>query len=589
MPPAVEKPGPPPRRWVWYLLPAVLGLLPTLGAPGHMVGDGVDAYGTGWFFWWIRMCVTHLGNPGWTTLFFSPEGKDIFAHTGNNFVDAVFAVPFQLAFGLNWSAPFTLLLLAGNAWSFEQLARELWEDPRDVFAATMAWMVNPYVIFEVTAGRPTQAMMWWFPLAILELHRICRGDASFRTATALGVATALTGWTYWFSAYFLVFLMVPLALWWGVGSWRTTVRGLLVAVGVCAVLVAPMALGMREAWNQGLVPGVTANGPEAANVSRDLHGVWLMETRGAPLLLQPAWLLGALLGVWKGRRNGWAWLGITLMLVAIGFGARMGGARIVNPIWSVVSHLPFLSRLWFPYRITMVAMLPMTVLVIHAWRGFGRSRVLGLAFLVVALGGEAFSGTFPFNHVDATCPPILLDAAKEPGTFMFLPGGIQSDVLLWQTQFQRPTFGGMGESAPAFWPKGYAAHRHDPWIRALEDATASPFRTKPGTPGDAEALNALGVRWIVLRRDLITALWRNERQHGGKPTREIRDAEAIRRLSLLLGPPAGADDRLVIWDLTGSWGNPNFSPCPERLLHPPPDNEVRPGFELGMVRMGRSP
>ena len=317
------------------MLPPLLSVLPTLLSPGHIVGDGVDAFGTGWFFWWIRACVTHLGNPSWTPLFFAPDGKDIFSHTGNNFVDAVFSVPFQVLFGGSWSAPFTLFLLAGNAWSFEQLAKELWPDTRDVVAATLAWMVNPYVIFELTAGRPTQACMWWLPLALVGLWRVCRGDGA-RAAVLLGVATALTGWTYWFAGYFLTFLMLPLCLWWG-GFRR--LPALALAAAVCTVLVLPMGVGMQASWAAEQVPGVASGGPRQANVSEDLHGIWLMETQGAPLLTQPAWALAALLGLWKGGSAGRKWAAIALLLVLIGLGARGGEPPAV--FVPIVVSIPF--------------------------------------------------------------------------------------------------------------------------------------------------------------------------------------------------------------------------------------------------------
>ena len=583
-------PALPRWRWALYLLPALLGVLPTLLSPGHIVGDGVDAYGTGWFFWWIKTCVTQFGDPSWTPLFFAPDGKNIFADTGNNFVDAVFSIPFQVLFGQSWSGPFTFFLLLGNTWSFERLAAELWSDVRDVIVATAAWMVNPYVVFELTAGRPTQAVMWWFPLAVLMLHRICRGDRTVRTAAALGAATALTAWTYWFAGYFLAFLLIPLGAWWSrPGERLGALRSITIGALVCFVLVAPMAVGMAIAWKHGLVPGVNGGGPEAANVDADLHGVWLMETRGAPLLIQPAWLVAALTGAVVGKREGRVWFGIALVLTAIGLGARLGGGRIMNPVWSVVGDLPFLARLWFPYRITMVVMLPWTMLAVLAWQRFGRRTFVAGLFLALSLTGEAFSGTFPFNHKDAACPPLVLNAAKEPGMFLVLPGGIQSDVLLWQTQFQRPMFAGMGESAPAFWPSGYANRRHNSWIKALQESSASPNRPHVAPTGDKSALTQLGIRWVLLRRDLIIGIWRNERSRGGKDVLKGRDAKAIAQLNVLLGEPAAADQRLILWDVLGKYTDPAFPVTGEKLATPPLDEEDRPGFERGMIRMHRMP
>ena len=85
-------------EWVVFLAIGLLAVGPALKS-GHVVGDGVDMYGTLWFYWWIQDCILELENPSFTTLFFYPLGKDIFAHTGNNFVDAVASVPFQWLFG----------------------------------------------------------------------------------------------------------------------------------------------------------------------------------------------------------------------------------------------------------------------------------------------------------------------------------------------------------------------------------------------------------------------------------------------------------------------------------------------------------
>ena len=95
---------------------ALVTVAPSLLRPGTMAGDGVDAWGTWWFYWWIRMCVEHFGNPGWTNFFFYPLGKDILAHTGNNFVDAVWSIPFQWVFGPDHYYPvFMAVILVGNA------------------------------------------------------------------------------------------------------------------------------------------------------------------------------------------------------------------------------------------------------------------------------------------------------------------------------------------------------------------------------------------------------------------------------------------------------------------------------------------
>ena len=73
-------------------------LLPSL-AEGYIGVEYVDGFGTQWFYWFVERGVRSLEPMGHTDLFFYPWGKDIFAHTGTNILDAVFAVPFRMLLG----------------------------------------------------------------------------------------------------------------------------------------------------------------------------------------------------------------------------------------------------------------------------------------------------------------------------------------------------------------------------------------------------------------------------------------------------------------------------------------------------------
>ena len=282
-----------------YLLIAVVGVLPCALVPGATIGDGVDAFGTHWFYWWIRTCMVHFGDPSYTNLFFYPFGKDIFAHTGNNFVDAVLAAPLAWLFGARMqSVLWTILIQLGNVAGFRPLARYVFGDTFAAFAATLLWAVNPFVFFEITAGRPTQAMCWFLPAAVLYFLR-CAREPGWRNAIWLGIAFGVSGWTYWFTGFFLCLLLIPLIPWELRGSTDrkgTLLRWTLAAV-VCAAIVLPGVWTMVHAVGAGRVPGIDPSPggifvppkPIANNVSADLHGIWLMEFYGAPLFFQPAW------------------------------------------------------------------------------------------------------------------------------------------------------------------------------------------------------------------------------------------------------------------------------------------------------------
>lgn len=583
-----------PRPFVAVALGlALLSVAPSLLRPGTMAGDGVDAWGTYWFYWWLRRCVEHGWNPSFTPLFFWPLGKDVLAHTGNNFVDAIWSLPFQWLLGPDRYYPvFVAVILVGNALSFRPLARDvLGEEKADL--AALLWMVNPYVVFELTAGRPTQAFSWWVPLAILQFRKVCRGGG-WRDAAALGVAVAVTGWTYWFSAFFLAVLLLVLA------AFELRSRAALVRVIGAAllalVLVAPAVAAMATAWAQDRVPGEgTAAGsifalPDtvANNVSNELHGLQLMETQGAPLFTQLAWAVPLLWAAYRVRWGRWwaAW-GL-LVLLGIGPALHVAGKTVVMPQYMVLyRHLPFFNRLWFPYRFASVAFVPATLLVVAALPVGRAGRLATAALVAVGLGGQAWYGTWPLPAKDVTCPPVLLSLREEPAAaVVFLPLRLQHEGLLWQTRFGLPTFGGMGESAPAMWPTGWRRQLDNPFVRALRGAAAD-ATTPPFTPDDRAKVRALGFRWIVLRRDLVQG--ELERVgHGGSV-----DSAAAKTATVLGAPPAAVDGALLVWDLDGTWTPPEaWAATPEHLAAATWAAPAPPSWGSGLAahgRLGQSP
>lgn len=556
---------------------------PSLFRAGAMTGDGVDAWGTWWFYWWIRRCVEHGANPGWTDYFFYPTGKDILAHTGNNFVDAVFSIPFQWVFGPDHYFPiFCLALLVSNALAFRPLAREVLGE-EGVFSASLLWMVNPYSLFELTAGRPTQSWMAWTPIAFYLFLRVCRAPG-WRDAVFLGLAVAVTGWTYWFAGFFLAFGLAVLAPF---ELRRRALAPMALAAGVCLVVVAPAVWLMGGAWAAGEVPGSTLPAgsifepPKAVanNVATDLHGLLLMERKGAPLFTQPAWLLGLGLALFRARLGRWwAVLGL-LALLAVGPVVHLGEKTIVLPWYMVLyRHLPFFSRLWFPYRLAGTAFVAAALLVAAA---LPRRPWLLWGLVLVGLAGQARYDTWPANWKDVRSPGMLLEIAREPRRgLIFVPLRIQHEGLLWQTAFDLPTFGGMGESAPAMWPPDWRRRLDNPLIRSLRTAAMGPG-AGPAPEQARKQLVDQGFRWVVLRRDLVEM----ELDRAGKGGK-VADVE--RAVQGVMGrAPDGVDGALLLWDLEARWvAPPAWAPTPAHLAADwaRPDS---PAWERGLAEAGR--
>ncbi len=610
----------PSRRiqYTLFLAIAIAGVLPTLLSPGSTVGDGVDAFGTHWFFWWIRTCVEHFGDPSFTDLFFYPYGKDVFAHTGNNFVDAVLSVPFQWIFGPTLYSPMWILALQlGNVATFRPLARYIFGDGSGTtpgggdtfaaFAATLLWQINPFVLFEITAGRPTQAMVWFLPAAVLYLLRAAR-EPGWKNGAWLGLAVAMSAWTYWFTAYFLVILLLPLAVWelrassdrWGV------VRRWSLGVALCLLLVAPGMIGMAGAIDAGRVPGVdpttgsifSAPKPVANNVSSDLHGLWLMEVYGSPLFFQPAWAL-PLLAVPFLRRlpipgGRWRWIVALGVVLAFAGGTmlRLGDFSVVMPHYmALYRHLPFFDRLWFPYRMAAVAFIPAALLVGALVALVPRPRLALGALVVLGLAGQTVVGSWPFNHHHTRAPPMVASLRDHGGGVIFLPMKIQHDGLMWQTEFQLPTFGGMGESAGIFWPEQYRKRLNNSLVRGLRGAAIDPSKPRSVTQKDRADIEKDGFRWVILRRSLLaTELDRQLELSPGSFDASVRMGESVDAISAVLGsPPTGVDGDAVLWDLRRELpSDPAWAPTPERLASRDWEHWGRTLYEERLELFGRT-
>lgn len=539
-----------------FALVAAAAVAPAALQPQAVVGDGVDAFGTWWFYDWIRLAVENFGDPSHTNAFFYPMGKDVFTHTGNNFVDAVLSLPLQWALGPRYSPAWTWVILLGNALTFRPLARLVTGSEERAFAASLLWMVNPFCIFELTAGRPTQAFAWFLPAVPYFLLRLHRG---WGEAVKLGVSAALVGWTYWFACFFVGVLCLPLVV-----SQRGQARRLGLAALVAVLLVAPAAIPMAGAWEAGLTPGGNAAeqsifalpGAVANSVGNSLHGLFLMEFYGAPLLTNWAWALPLLVALPLTLRRGWAWwLGLVLVLVlAVGPAVPGGDRPRVNVAYMVAyTYVPFFARLWFPYRFAVAALLAACLLIALAMPR-RRAPLLACVLAVLGLAEQARGAIFPLAWHDVRCPPVLAALGEQGGALLFLPFRIQHDGLAWQTTFRLPTFGGMGESAPALWPPKFKRQLNLPVVRALRTSTERPEPVPPGV--DPGPLRKLGYRWVVLRRDL-------QAEEHARLAAVPGPSEAVERLSLVLArEPVATGGSLVVWDLEGRWTPPPaFAPA----------------------------
>jgi hypothetical protein len=557
-------------------LVAIAGALPS----GRVVGEGVDLYGTLWFYWWQLDCLRTGVDPGFTDLFFHPLGKDIFAHTGNNLVDAKLSVPFQLLWGYpDYQKWFVATLLVANGLAFRPLAREVLGEGSPAFLASLAWMINPFTLFELHCGRPTQALVVFVPLAFLGMVRLEK-DTSWKWPLLAGAMVAAQAWTYWFMGWFLALAFVPLAFYGLRESKDRTglVKRWAVAGGVCAVLVGPAAWAMAAAASAGDVPGLAAASnslfsvPEALanNVSPGLHGYDLLEQHDVSIFGTLAWGLPVLVWAWKGPHRT-PWLGVLLVALVFSVGPSLEihalGLNLVMPHYmALYRFLPFFDRLWFPYRLVGIAMVPASLalgalLVQWQARKRGGSALWIAAFLGIGLGEQARDGHFPLASMDMAPPPTVRWLADEEGALIHLPFGVYGEQVAWMAVHEHAMFGGMAENAPLLWPEGFRERLKNRFVQRLVHAVRGPFLDegeRGGAPaGDArahrEALSAEGFRWVVLDRELAgleVARTRRRLEKEDKDPVQVAQ-EQVAGLVDLLGPPSAVDGALVTWHLHG--------------------------------------
>ena len=562
-----------PRRaqsiliWLSTLLFALIAVADGIGRNDRVIGDGVDVFGTFWFYWWVEHCFSRGISPGFTDLMFHPSGKDIFAHTGGNFVDALVALPFQSIFGVpGFQAWFILVVLIGNAATFRVFAGGVMSSAWAVWAASILWMLNPYVLQEISGGRLTQAFLWFLPLAF---HCFLKAETGRWTAILSGIFIGLQAWTYWFMAWFMVPALVCLA--WAKWRERTVPGGVLLrAYGWAAlsaiVVVGPGVWVMLERVNGhdvaglGLAGGFTgffdslASGGDAG-----LQGWLSNERHGVHSFGQ--WIWGALaisaLFLTHGWRR-WAWvLGVSLAF-SIGPTLQVGDEWSIPMLhYRLAFHtVPFLERLWFPYRWTVMAFMA-AALVGGFWvqHLFDRCKkrwtpALAVSLVLLTMLEQAGSGTIPLVTRGYTVPSLYESLRERPGGIIELPMEVVRESLMWQPIHQQPLFGGMGENVSIFWTPEFRHAIGNRFIQSLRKGIHGRSPRHPHEPSDLAQIRDRGMRWVVLDRHmLMVTLARSDAWGVDVEARKSVPIAAVERLTDLIGSPVAVDGPLVVWDL----------------------------------------
>ena len=528
---------------------ALLTIAPAL-IQGRPAGDGgVDAMGSYWFQWWVGRSVA-IGAPlDHTDLLFFPWGKNILTDTGGNLVDAALGALFGRLFGpVGGYNALILLILTSNGLATAQLRPA--ERGRERLAAALVGLLHPFALTELAAGRPAQALLAPAVLALGLADRGLGPQGRLREAVGAGLLLGLAGHVYWYGGLFFALAIGLLGLW-----HRAPLR--LGALALAAALVAaPVALPLLQALHAGQIAGLLpvadwlGGGRSITNAAGDPLQLCVLASPctvdfvsdlGARPIGAALGLLSlplALLAGQAGRR----WLAIGALAVGISLGPWVGAVE--NPLYlGLTALMPPMARLYWPCR-SLALLMPLGAL--GAAAGIGRLQqpwaTRGLALLgLLLLGDAARVGRWPLSTWTVEVAPAWRCLPPDGGGVIALPYGVDHQGLLAQTVHQLPQLGGMNERSKAQAPAAQQALRTDnPWLRALLTATSDASDRSPWTPGDRDAVGALGLRWVVVRWEAVPAA--QQRSHRGA---------VERRLAALLGPPLRRGEELSIY---APWG-----------------------------------
>lgn len=533
----------------------------------------VDGFGTQWWFWYFDEMMAGRQSFLHTNLLFYPSGKDIFAHTGGNLLDAAVSWPLRQIFPAAAAYNFWIVVItASNVLAGAYLGRVTTRMPGWLSGLLLG--LNPFVLREIEEGRPTQA---WLALPALALA----GVWSAQRPTALvgtGLAVAATGWMYWYYGLILGVLAVVVGLVRVAGS-AERVRDLtrLAAAGaVAALVVSPAVVLILRPLASGKVPGLldfAGTGPLAPLALRTLEGDaaglhvfapflglggglvdegGLRFLPGDPSGSYVCLVAAAVAVVWLIRERRWDLLAAAALVaglslaVAVGPAVVAGDSFIINHPWLwVVSRLSVLHRWWWPGRAIIGALLGLAMIAPVVGRVRWLAPILSMA-LLIELGRTP---NLPLQTWQGAPPaPLTCLATADTGAVIDLPFFTDQRNLWFQTIHHRPMLGGMLMKKPSFGSApAWKLREENSFLAVLLDlGDAKLGRTLDYLPADRTDLLASGFRYVVVDKS------RMEGVSVGRPAGSSVWPRVRRLLTNIVGEPAAEDDFVAVYVLDDS-------------------------------------
>lgn len=492
-------------------------------------GFGPDPPGTIWMYDWVKEDVLNGKFPIRTDRMYYPEGIELLLRNGSNVVDAILSVPFQLFFSTPLALVLTtVVIVLGNGLAIQPLLREVAPSSQLIRWSVGAWwMINPYVLDEIARGRPTQAMLWFVPPAILGMWRL--GGA--RDALLLGAAVGLQALTYWYMALFLSICLLPLAI---RQLWLHRARGLgllLVGVVTAVVVVSPLAVPIATAAARNEIPGLDLPVEQSLiymTYALRAEHMWLLH-------VNPLVVAALLIGLASFRHHFWALAGIGLGII-FAFGVRIptGDGSLDFPLYTwIYEHSQFIARLNFPERIYSVVYALLAV-VVASFLERSRQAWVGWFVWAFALCWPFGMGGLPLPLRTTSPLPASVIIERTPGPVLVTPTESTDNALIQQVYFKAPLVSGMGDHEPTVRTEAFSRlFSENPFFTAIMLQSQVPSWATL----DVNRL-AKQVRWVWYDREVQERL-------VGVP----KSNSQLEHLQSYMGTAYYSDEATAIWDI----------------------------------------
>jgi len=483
-----------------YLGIALVMTYPLMNVFGSYAAGGAEDGAMGvWGLWWVKHSLVDLGqNPLDCQYLFFPGGINL-TYTTLPKILALFSIPFQYIFGLTAASNLIFLLMfVGTGVATYYLVLHLTGEKLPAFLAGAFFAFSPF--------RWGQMSHLWFMSTMLVpvyILMLIRGREALQTGSrrawlffaSAGLVLGIQSYDtehytialLLFSAIYLIFSLFCCEDRDSLKKWLKLLLGQVLATTIAAMLYLPMLLAARAE--------IAEHGNYVTFPLREIEA-------GADLLsfLVPSWVswyladpfdsvasrflptetsfvgwtvvLLAFMGVWRMHRNRqvWLWLSSVIVFSSLALGPYLivNGEMSDTPLpFLLLQKIPLLNSTRVPVRLTMLAMLSLSVLA-----GYGMSSmmpvlrklkwsnlaipaatlaVLTLLFIEYRPNFAMFSMESPKIYEEIAASDIPGSVIDLPLGWEATPHGAGSEmtfVELYQPVHQRPLVGGMVGRAP---------------------------------------------------------------------------------------------------------------------------------------------